>query len=80
MREVSINIRNQRPKPLSPEMVDDTDRLITMGCGVEEVCPASFVPAEDWELEDPAGKSLEQVRQIRDRIKAKVEELVKELQ
>lgn len=55
------------------------DRVITMGCGVEEVCPASFVPAEDWELEDPAGKPAGRVREIRDEIKSRVEGLVQDL-
>jgi protein-tyrosine-phosphatase len=50
-----------------------------MGCNVAEVCPASFVPTEDWELSDPKGKMIEEVRHIRDQIKTKVEVLVKEL-
>jgi protein-tyrosine-phosphatase len=50
-----------------------------MGCSVEGVCPAGFVPAEDWELEDPEGKPIERVRQIRDEIEAKVEALIREL-
>ena len=50
-----------------------------MGCGVEESCPASFVPTEDWKLEDPEGKPIETVRQIRDEVKLKVEGLMKEL-
>jgi arsenate reductase len=53
--------------------------MITMGCGAEAeaVCPASFIETEDWALEDPKGKSLEQVRTIRDDIKNRVKELVK---
>ena len=79
MCEVGIDIRQQRPKPLTLEMVESADRVITMGCGVEEVCPASFIPTEDWTLEDPEGKPIEKVRQIRDQIRVKVEVLVKEL-
>ncbi len=79
MCEVGIDIRQQRPKPLTFEMVESTDRVITMGCGVEEVCPASFIPTEDWILEDPEGKPIEEVRKIRDQIRVKVEVLVKEL-
>lgn len=79
MLEVGIDIRQQKPKPLTPEMLESADRVITMGCGVEEVCPASFVPTEDWALEDPKGKPVEKVRQIRDEIKAKVEALLREL-
>jgi arsenate reductase len=50
-----------------------------MGCNVAETCPASFIPTEDWELDDPEGKSIEETRQIRDLIKTRVEVLVKEL-
>jgi arsenate reductase len=78
MREVGIEIGNQKPKSLTLEMLESVDRVITMGCNVAEACPASFVPTEDWELDDPEGKTLEEVRQIRDQIKTKVEVLVKE--
>ena len=74
-----FNPRNQKPKSLTLEMLESADRVITMGCSVAEVCPASFVPTEDWELDDPEGKSIEEIRQIRDQIKTKVEVLVKEL-
>ena len=77
MREVDIDIRQQRPKPLTFEMVESAERVITMGCGVEETCPASFIPTENWELDDPEGKPLEEVRKIRDEIKSRVEDLVK---
>jgi arsenate reductase len=79
MREVGIDISNQKPKLLTLEMLEGVERTITMGCGVEGVCPASFVPTEDWQLEDPEGKPIEKVRQIRDEVKARVEGLVKEL-
>ncbi len=79
MREVGIDIRRRKPKPLTLEMLESVERVITMGCGVEGVCPASFVPTEEWQLEDPEGKPIEQVRQIRDEVKAKVEVLIKEL-
>jgi len=79
MLEVGIEIGSQKPKSLTLEMLESADQVITMGCGVEEVCPASLVPAEDWELADPEGKSLEEVRQIRDQIKARVKALVKNL-
>ena len=79
MREVGIDISRRKPKMLTLEMMEGADRVITMGCGVEGVCPASFVPTEDWQLEDPEGKTIEKVRQIRDEIKAKIGELVKGL-
>jgi protein-tyrosine-phosphatase len=79
MREVGIDISRRKPKMLTVKMLEDVDRVITMGCSVEGVCPAGFVPAEDWELEDPEGKPIERVRQIRDEIEAKVEALIREL-
>ncbi len=79
MREVGIDISRRKPKMLTLEMLEDVDRVITMGCGVEGVCPASFVPTEDWQLEDPEGKPIEQVRRIRDEVQARVAGLIKEL-
>lgn len=80
MREAGIDISHQRPKMLTLEMLQGAERVITMGCSVKEACPATRVPSEDWELDDPQGKPLAELRRIRDRIKAKVEELLKELQ
>jgi protein-tyrosine-phosphatase len=79
MREVGIDIRHQEPKLLMLEMLENVDRVITMGCSMEKACPASFVPTEEWNLEDPEGKSIEEVRQIRDKTKARVEELLERL-
>ena len=79
MREVGIDISRKKPKMLTLEMMEGVDRVITMGCGTEGVCPATFIPTEDWHLDDPEGKSIEQVRQIRDEVKSRVEKLIKEL-
>ena len=79
MREVGIEIGEQKPKLLTSEMLESADRVITMGCNVAEACPASFIPTEDWELDDPEGKPIEEVRRIRDKTKARVEELVEGL-
>jgi arsenate reductase len=79
MREVSMEIGGQKPKLLTPGMLESADRVITMGCVVAEACPASLVTTEDWELDDPEGKPIEEVRQIRDKIKTRVEELVERL-
>ena len=79
MREVGLDVGENKPKMLTIEMLDNADKVITMGCGVEGVCPASLVPTEDWKLEDPEGKTIEQVRQIRDGVKLRVEALIKEL-
>ena len=80
MREIGIDISGNRPKALTLEMVEQADKVVTMGCGVEGICPATFVATEDWELADPKGKTLEEVRQIRDEIRAKVVGLLKEMQ
>ena len=78
MAEVGIDIANNTPKVLTPEAVQESDAVITMGCG--DVCP--FYPGkryEDWVLEDPAGQGIEPVRVIRDEIKLRVEKLLSEL-
>ena len=78
MAEVGIDIANNLPKILTTEAVKASDVVITMGCG--DACP--FFPGkryEDWVLEDPAGQGIEEVRVIRDEIKARVETLISEL-
>lgn len=76
MAELGIDISRNRPKMLTQEMVDWAHLVVRMGCSIEEVCPAVFVPSEDWGLEDPAGKPIEEVRRIRDEVEAKVRELL----
>ena len=80
MKEKGLDISKQHPKMLTPEMMENVDRVITMGCGVEDICPATWVPTEDWGLEDPEGKPLQKVREIRDEIEAKVKALIEKLQ
>jgi len=78
MAEVGIDIANNVPKILTPEAVQASDAVVTMGCG--DACP--FYPGkryEDWVLEDPAGQGIEYVRVIRDEIKRRVEVLLSEL-
>jgi arsenate reductase len=72
MQEIGIDISGNKPKALTMEMLEQADRVVTMGCGVEGVCPASFVETEDWQLEDPKGKPIGEVRRIRDEIRARV--------
>ena len=81
MKEVGIDISGNKPKALTMDMVEKADKMITMGCGAEAgaVCPATFIETEDWALEDPKGKSLEQVRKIRDEIKSRVKKLVEDV-
>ena len=78
MAEEGIDIANQQPKILTPEAVQESDAVITMGCG--DACP--FYPGkryEDWVLDDPAGQDIDQVRKIRDEIKGRVQTLLSEL-
>ena len=78
MNELGIDIANNVPKILTTEAVQESDAVITMGCG--DVCPVfPGKKYEDWVLEDPAGKDLETVRMIRDQIKGHVEALLAEL-
>ena len=77
MRESGIDIADKKPKLLTTEMLEGADRVIAMGCNVAEGCPVTFVPTENWNLGDPEGKSIEEVRQIRDEIAAKVDGLVR---
>jgi arsenate reductase len=76
MKEEGIDISHNHPKKLIPEMLENADKVITMGCGVAQACPASFVETEDWELDDPKGKTIDEVRKIRDEIKHRVTMLV----
>ena len=76
MKEDGIDISNEIPKPLTLELMEKFDRVITMGCSVEDSCPASFLPVEDWALEDPPSKPIDTVRRIRDDIKLKVQKLI----
>lgn len=78
MQEIGIDISNNVPKVLTPEAVQESDAVITMGCG--DACP--FYPGkryEDWVLDDPAGQGIESVRIIRDDIKKRVAQLLSEL-
>lgn len=79
MNEVGIDISSKQPKILTTEMIQWVDRVITMGCSTENVCPATFIATEDWGMEDPEGKTLEVVRRIRDQIKAMVMDLIQSL-
>ena len=79
MQEVGIDISHEKPKMLTLDMMDRADKVITMGCGVDGICPAIIVPSEDWKLEDPAGKPIETVRKIRDEVKLRVEKLIVEM-
>ena len=78
MAEVGIDIAAHSPKILTPDAVEASDVVVTMGCG--DACP--FFPGtryEDWPLDDPAGQGLPSVRLVRDEIRHRVEALVADL-
>jgi len=78
MAEVGIDITGEFPKPWTDEVVRAADVVVTMGCGDE--CP--YIPGKryvDWELEDPAGRPIDEVRATRDDIARRVRDLVAEL-
>ena len=79
MAEEGIDITAERPKVLTTEAVQESDVVVTMGCG--DACP--FFPGtryEDWELDDPAGQGIEAVRPIRDEIRRRIEALIASLE
>ena len=78
MEELGVDMAQEFPKPLTDEVVQAADVVITMGCG--DACP--IYPGkryEDWELDDPAGQDLETVRRIRDDLDSRVQRLIGEL-
>jgi arsenate reductase len=74
MREVGIDLSGSRPKKLTLEMQLHADWAITLACGAK--CPYVASTVEDWDIPDPAGKPLEEVRAIRDAVEAQVKELI----
>jgi arsenate reductase (thioredoxin) len=79
MREIGIDISTNKPKLLTFQMAQDSDLIITMGCNDQGICPGPFFkPTIDWKLEDPKGKPIEKVREIRDEIKSRVQRLIEE--
>ncbi len=82
MAEKGFDLSLKVPKMLTMEMIDQADVVMTMGCSVEEVCPRPVLnrmqkKVIDWDLEDPKGKPLSEVRRIRDEIEKKVDDLVR---
>jgi len=82
MKEKGIDLASNKPKMLTTEMIREAGLVVTMGCSVEEACPRPMLAQlqkklVDWNLEDPKGKPIEQVRVIRDEIESKVTGLSK---
>ncbi len=78
MRELGVDLSARTPRPLTDELARSADVVVTMGCG--DACP--YIPGKrylDWDLTDPAGQPLAEVRAIRDEIQRRVGELITEL-
>ena len=76
MKEVDVDLSAAVPQKLTDELARDASMLVTMGCG--EACP--LIPGlrrEDWPLEDPKGKPVERVREIRDEVRVRIEDLIR---
>jgi protein-tyrosine-phosphatase len=82
MRERGIDLSRKSPRMLTSEMISQARLVVTMGCSVEEACPRPMLAAMqkklvDWHLDDPKGRSIEEVRRIRDEIEKRVQEIAR---
>jgi protein-tyrosine-phosphatase len=78
MKEIGMDISKNTPQLLTDEMINWADVTVTMGCSVEEVCPAPVLAKMhkkliEWNIVDPAGKPIDEVRAIRDEVKRRLE-------
>ena len=83
LEEKNIHVQDEKPRLLTVDMINRSDLVVIMGCSVEESCPAPMANAMkkkviDWGLDDPKGKSMDEIRLIRDQIETKVRELLVE--
>jgi arsenate reductase (thioredoxin) len=79
MKEKGFDLSMSKPKLLTYQMAQDADLIVTMGCNDQGICPGQFFkPTVDWKLEDPKGKPMEKVREIRGEIERLVLKLIKE--
>lgn len=80
MKEVGIDISLKKPQTLSKKMISTNKKTVNMGCMDKESCPALFSNnVIDWQIPDPKGQSIEEIRKIRNQIDSKVKELVSSL-
>ena len=77
LKEKGIDISMNKPKLITFQMAQDSDLIVTMGCNDQGICPGPFFkPTVEWHLEDPKGKPIEKVREIRDQIEHQVQALI----
>lgn len=76
MKEIGVDISEQKPKELTDELMKTSTKIVNMGCMYEGWCPTQYANvADDWGLEDPKGKPIEKFRQVRDKIEDRVRDL-----
>ena len=81
MNELGIDLQNQKPQLLSSSMIENSNKIVNMGCMDKESCSSLFVKrVDDWNIDDPKGKSIENVRKIRDQIKNDVLNLLNSIE
>ena len=77
MKELGIDISHQKSKDITEDIMRSSTKIVNMGCMDKESCPTLFLNnVIDWNIEDPKGKSVDKVREIRDEIEERVKELV----
>jgi len=79
MAEVGIDIDDGPGRLLTEDIASDAGKIVTMGCSVQDACPALTLEVEDWALEDPKGQPPEKVAEIRDMIELRVRNLIGKL-
>ena len=80
MQEKRIDMSKNKPKLVDTQMVQESAIIIVMGCSAQGFCPAPLLgKVVDWELEDPKGKPIEKVREIRDDIEKRIKKLINEI-
>jgi arsenate reductase len=80
MNEVGVDISRQKPKDITEDMMRNSEKIVNMGCMDKSFCPTVFIPnVIDWGIEDPKGKPIETVREIRDDVEQRVKQLVSDL-
>ncbi|WP_440006043.1 arsenate-mycothiol transferase ArsC [Halomicrococcus sp. SG-WS-1] len=81
MAEEGIDLSDREPREMTPAELQECDYVLTMGCSASDVCPATWSGENrDWDLDDPHGESVDEVREIRDEIASRVVALFDELQ
>ena len=81
MAEIGIDLENQKPQLLLSSMIENSNKTVNMGCIDKESCPSLFVKdVDEWNIEDPKGKSTEDVRKIREQIKNDVLDLLNSIE